>query len=356
MLLIIAHHFSIHGGFEFSVSEISINKLWIQFIQLGGKIGVNIFVLISGYFLINAKKTKINKVLKLWIQIFMYSLGIFIIFVATGGAFGVKEIIKNMFPITFSVWWFASTYFILYLMFPYLNRLIIQLDKDAYFKFIIITTICWVLIPTFTTKSYESNALIWFMYLYTISGYVKLHLNNIKISGRKSICIALVFVFITLLSTMIFDFVGLKIPVVGKHATYFYGMQQLPVVCISIFLFIGFLNLKIKYNKIINIIATATFGVYLIHDNSYVRNFLWKVLFRNADFANSIFLIPYSLLVIILVFLVCTFIELFRIHIVEKRYLNIVEKISKHLDEYFNNFGVWLMTKFDKKFKNGIEN
>ena len=48
MILIIAHHFALFGAFGFSETAVSINKLWIQFIQIGGKIGVNIFILISG--------------------------------------------------------------------------------------------------------------------------------------------------------------------------------------------------------------------------------------------------------------------------------------------------------------------
>ena len=48
MIFIIAHHFAVHGGFNFSTDIITVNSLWIQFIKIGGKIGVNIFVLISG--------------------------------------------------------------------------------------------------------------------------------------------------------------------------------------------------------------------------------------------------------------------------------------------------------------------
>lgn len=109
MLFIIAHHFSVHGEFFFS-SGFNINYLWIDFIQIGGKIGVNIFVLISGYFLINSQKVQLNKVLKLWIQIFTYSIIFFIIFSLTNKInFSLGNIIEYIFPITFSQWWFAST-------------------------------------------------------------------------------------------------------------------------------------------------------------------------------------------------------------------------------------------------------
>ena len=196
MFLIIAHHFSVHGGFKFLISDVSINKFWIQFLQLGGKIGVNIFVLISGYFLINTKKVQINKILKLWIQIFMYSIVIFQIFISTGF---IKEIVpedwNNFFPITQSRWWFASTYFILYLIFPYINKLLTNLDKRTYLKMIILTTFLWVVIPTISNSLNQCDNLIWFIYLYAVAGYIKLHLTNLKEFGKKPILIAILFFF-----------------------------------------------------------------------------------------------------------------------------------------------------------------
>ena len=85
MILIIAHHFSLHGGFRVVQSKPLINRIWILWLQLGGKIGVNIFVLISGYFLVSSPAFKLKKVLKLWLQLFFYSIVIYAVFVGTGG-------------------------------------------------------------------------------------------------------------------------------------------------------------------------------------------------------------------------------------------------------------------------------
>ncbi|WP_189244288.1 acyltransferase family protein [Streptococcus macedonicus] len=79
MLLIVSHHFSVHGSFESLDSITMFNKVWLQFIQLGGKIGVNIFVIISGYFLIQSSKNKLSKVLKLGVRsstfiLFIYNI------------------------------------------------------------------------------------------------------------------------------------------------------------------------------------------------------------------------------------------------------------------------------------------
>jgi len=65
ILLINTHHFAVHCGMEFDTKKVTFNRLWIQFITIfGGKISVNIYILISGYFLIYSKKVKIKKIFK----------------------------------------------------------------------------------------------------------------------------------------------------------------------------------------------------------------------------------------------------------------------------------------------------
>ena len=68
MIMIIFHHLEVYGGFKFDPSNVTIPRLWCDFIVKGGKIGVNIFVLISGYFLIDNEGTLFHfqKISKLW--------------------------------------------------------------------------------------------------------------------------------------------------------------------------------------------------------------------------------------------------------------------------------------------------
>lgn len=109
-------------------------------------------------------------------------------------------------------------------------------------------------------------------------------------------------------------------------------MQKLPILIISLLLLKGFLQINIKPNRVINIISSATFGVYLIHDNGYVRPFIWKTVFKNAAYSESKYLIPYSIFVIAIVFVICTIIELLRIYIFEKKYLKIIEISANKFD------------------------
>lgn len=334
MVFIVAHHFAFHGGFKFADDALSVNRFWIQFLQIGGKIGVDIFILISGFFLVSASAVSTSKIIKTWAQMFFYSFIIFAGFVIVGlEPFQMKDFVKGIAPVIFSRWWFASTYFVLYLLSPYINSLLKTFSEKQYRSYLTVLFLCWCVIPTLTGKTFQSNALLWFVFLYSLAGYFRLFGIKLSLSGYKCIALSFAAIILTFLSAVLFDVLGTKMSVFAEHTTYFYNMQRLPVLFISLFMFIGFSKLDLRYNKVINVISSATFGVYLIHDHRFVRRFLWKTLFRNASYSKSNMLIPYSLLVIGAVFAGCTIIELLRIRLLEKNYMPVVEKISSYIDK-----------------------
>lgn len=334
MLMIVAHHFAYHGGFEFATNTISINRLWVQFIQLGGRVGVNVFVLISGYFLVSRETIQTNRIIKLWGQIFGYSIVLFALFVLTGlTPFSLKELIKCVLPVTFDQWWYASSYFVLYLISPFLNSLLKSIDRNQYKAYLIVLLLCWCIVPTFTRQTFQSNNFLWLVTIYSVAGYLRLHGNEVKTKGSKIVGLAGICYALTFLTAVIFDLLGTRISFFGTHATFFYDMQSMPVLVISVLMFLGFLKNDIGYNKIINFVSPAMFGVYLIHENSYVRPFLWKRLFNISSWADISMLIPYSILVILCVFVGCTIIELVRINLIEKNIMPVIDKVSAGFDK-----------------------
>mgnify|MGYP000113441090 CR=1 FL=1 len=72
ILLIIAHHLAVHTPFIFNNIYI---KYIVYFFSLGGKIGVNSFILLTGYVLID-KKMKVKNLFMIWVDVFLYSISI----------------------------------------------------------------------------------------------------------------------------------------------------------------------------------------------------------------------------------------------------------------------------------------
>ena len=331
MIMIIAHHFSVHGLFEVE-NLLSVNNIWLQILASGGKIAVNIFVMISGYFLISSSKIQTKKILKFLSQIWFYSLGIFMLFVISGlKPFSMSDLAKHI--MGYPIWWFAKNYLALYLIHPYVNKCLNNLNKNEYQKLIVFSTILWSLIPTINLEPLDTGTLIWFIYIYIIGGYLKTYPPNLKCKTHVYFFTTTILYILTFLSVIILDYISIRIPFVENHVLYFFELEKLSTLLISIFLFLSFSNLEIKTNKIINVISSSTFGIYLIHDSLYVREFLWQTLFKNASYSNTFLLIPYSLLVITIVFIACSIIELLRIYIFEKQYIKLLEKISTSIDK-----------------------
>ena len=334
MLLIVFHHFSVHGKFSYSLTSISFNRFWIDFMSLGGKVGVNLFVLISGYFLINKDSPLFNfkRILKLWGQMFLYSVVIYFLFVIFGDVtFSFNTLFENLIPVLSNKWWFASTYLALFMLHPFINMFLRNLSKKQYQILILLLVIIWSLIPTLLSRDFGLSNLGWFVTLYIISGYIRLYGFNPKFTRKHYILIFIFTTIITFLFTIICAYLGKFIPDVKYYTTYLYSQHKLSILLISVSLFMIFVNIKLS-SKLINTVSSTTFGIYLIHDNNYIRPFLWETLFNNNHFQHSGWLILYSIGVCLLVFVVCFIIDLIRIKTIEKCYLNVVNKYSHYIE------------------------
>ena len=79
MFIIVAHHYVVNSGIVslYDFNNISFNMIFSQIWGFGGKMAINIFVLISCYFMCTYKLTWL-KILKLYLEIKFYSVLIFI--------------------------------------------------------------------------------------------------------------------------------------------------------------------------------------------------------------------------------------------------------------------------------------
>lgn len=338
MFMIVGCHFATHGGFSFDRHFITVPRLWWNILELGGDFGADVFVLISGYFLIENRTLRLDagKAVKLWGQIFFYSVGLFFFaFLIGKGSFEPKTVIKAFFPVIFSQWWFASAYFVMFLLHPYLNRLLLSFDKEQYQKFILFLLVIWSIIPTFTTSKFQSNSLLEFMMYYSIAGYIRLFGLIPSFQSRHWFVSWFCFSLLTYLSCIIFMVIGKKYEVFATHTLLFYGSQSILTIFRAVCLFMAFSTCRMKENRFINIVSSASFGVYLLHDSELLRPYLWKEVFRNAAFQNTPMIIPYSILVVLIVYCSCTIIDLGRKYIFEKPFLKFTDANIRRWSEYF---------------------
>jgi len=347
IILIVLFHCVFHSGLSFGFN-FSFNKFMSKIFWMYGELGVNLFVLIMGYFMINAK-FKFKKFVKIIFQVLFYHF-LTIIFACYIGIYQLSEIRQFFFiafPVTLNSYWFITAYILIYIFSPYLNLFVKKIEKLQYQKFLLLLLIIFSIIPTFFGVLYNNtesllyyNRFIWFIVLYLIGAYIKLYSISFIETKKKSIIIS-VLSFLTLIVSILiidkFDFLFAKIGL--TEVAYLWTPNNIPMLLLSISIFGIFLNMKIKDNKIVNKFASTTLGIYLLHDG-VLSVWLWKTVFKIATFQDSILLIPrvlFSSLIVILIGVIVDLIrQLLEIYVLENIFKLInFDKFLIKIDKFF---------------------
>ena len=294
MALIVAHHFAVHSELLLESAPSFLNVAIAGFCVIGGKLAVNVFVIISGYFLINGR-FKPEKVFSLWVQIFLYSSVIYVVFLSASVVqFDWKGLLAAFFPISSNAYWFMTCYLLTYLFSPFINKLIKSISQKQLLLLMLILFVFSSVTP-YIFDFRPLSSMSWFIFAYITGAYIALYP---KLFEKKWLFVPL-FVGSYLLIALLKVFANVSLADMETPSCY---------IC-AVSMFVTFKYIKIKHSPVINLLSSATLGVYLIHDNNYIRPFLWKNTLRVADiFATNDFWWK-AILIILLVYITCTVIE-----------------------------------------------
>lgn len=339
MYMIVLHHSIIHGALDISSNQLKmhpINASILSILESGGKIGVFLFVLITGYFMINFRIT-LKKIVKLWLPIFFWSVTLYLIMGKFAGyAFTVKGLIKSIFPIIFAQYWFMTAYFFMYLLIPFLNIIVKNIVSKK--KIIYAITLGIFLIIASTQIFFDGNAgsmLINFCIVYCWGGLIRIYHSKIK----RNLNVRLMGIFV------LSELIGVELPLIGFllsgkvqllriSSEFVYEPSTIFIVLIAITFFIYVSFWKDNYYPWINKIAATTFGIYLISDNNNVREYLWNNLLHMHTIINKNYAVIYVIVASLVVFIVCSLLETLR------------KKLFSKFENYVGNKAQGLQNKF----------
>ena len=340
MLFIILHHVSIHGGWGnggvFSPEDITIGALYLQGLLPLGKIGVDLFVLITGYFLYASSKSTWPKAMKLWLEMLFYSMIIPIIFTLWGDHdITSGEFLSMITPAVHSTWWFATSYLILLILTPFVNKMLSLCDERDCIKLIAGSLLIWCVIPTIISVNTEFSNIAWFIILYTIGAFIARFPIHFRSGPSRYLPYATGAYVILLLSFYVADVTGFTSELLGIYnpVDHLIAMNSIPCVIIASAIFIAFSKMPMKNNIVINTIAASTFGIYLIHDHYLVRGYIYSDVFDCFSWTGSDLLIPYTLSICAAIFVVCSIEELIRMATVGRYIINPLSRRAEDLQK-----------------------
>lgn len=292
-------------------------------------IAVNLFILISGYFLEDSKFS-IKKLVFLELLVVFYSVTVYIalvIFKYT--VWDLKTFIKMFFPIVYSHYWFYTCYFVLYCITPFLkkfNKILQEKNIDKYF--VIVLVILTSILPTLISKNSQLTLsagynYFWFITLVFIGAYIRTH----KIAIKKWKCL-LAYIIVLLLQLLLYYGIQYikNVTLISNMHGFLYSYNNFLVLINSIIVFIFISNLDIKNKgvcKIIGFLSTSVFSVYLIHIHPLVMD---SILSKKLDISR--FFGTYKIYLYYFAFIIITFIICILIDKIRKVFVKLLSKIK----------------------------
>ena len=162
MFFIVVFHYAYKGGWSFEKGTLSL--FCLNFFLILGELGVNLFMLITGYFMADRlSKNRTSHILLIIFQSVFYTLLLsLILYFNNQYSFNsVSSFAKILFPEIFNTYWYVTAYILIYLLSPYINKLLNSMDKKEFQKFLLLVLTIWCVIPTvFQLKFVTSETIL----------------------------------------------------------------------------------------------------------------------------------------------------------------------------------------------------
>ena len=339
IVMIMIFHNIWKAGFDLSPGgAITVNRIICDIIAHFGEIGVNCFVLISGYFAPDTK-FKWKKAILYICSVLFYASFNKVLQVYYGLAtFDHWKLRDWLFPLYRNFFWFCTAYFFLYMITPYIKKLIGVLSKKEFGTLILSQLLIWSIMPTFVLcMIYKSgnaegisyyNRYIWMVVVYLVGAYIRLYGLPFFTSLRKSIA-----VLIFLWAALMFFIIGTEyriFPWKELSQIYFWPPNTIPVLAISVAMLMIFKYIKVPYIEPVNLVASCTMGIYMFHDGK-LQKYYWCQFTHTVQHYESPFFILWVIGAVALVFIMALGTELTRKMIERVTLIPLIDFTDKHM-------------------------
>ena len=309
MLGVVALHYN-HadvGGAFAAVPTGSLAQVLLYFVESVAIIAVNLFVLISGYFMCTSQKRNPWKIITLLVQVSAFSFGMYLLRVVLGAdTLQIKSLVGSLVPANYFVVLYGALYFVS----PYLNLL---LQKKTLTRGLLITMgllfSVWSTVADLATdltgitvNGIHTISMQGSQYGYTIVNFTLMYLlgGYLRLAEPKQLATwKLVVAFFA--NALILTLWALSGRLLNRPLDNSAWAYSNPLVIINAVLaFVLFRRIPLGEVKWINKLAEAAFTVFLLH-----QAFFRFLGIEKAAISGPVFLIGHLLLSCVVIYVVC---------------------------------------------------
>lgn len=324
VMIILRHMCTLWGATN---TEIIVNKFLSNIFFTGGELAVDVFVMISAWFLVEQHFSS-KRFFKIWLEAFFYNIVIYILCLILGCKnFTFRSFSNMLFPALGGSNWFVSAYLGMVAAMPITNYLIKSMSLRIYRYMIFLGAFCFSIFPsTGIVENVYVNDLLWFIYIYFLMGYIKKYRSNfISHKNIKWLFFSsYIFMLIIEIVMQLWGMSGLIFSNLAANNSLRCAAKpsDLLVVLGALGLFGMFSRLEIKNSNKINYISKTTFGIFLYHSHLYFYAYFGENILKTSKYINSSYFIIYVIVVLVVIFLIGFLFDTIRIFMFERPVIN----------------------------------
>lgn len=309
--VIILHYNNPEIGGGLSQVSNTLNQVVLFILESISICAVNLFILISGYFLCRSSKRQPIKPIELIIQVIFFSTVLYFIKICAGvEMLTIKGLIMTLIPSN----WFVILYCTLYIISPYINILFEQLSDKQKKKLVIVLFIIFSMWPTIVDFSSELLGKEWiglssvgmygsewgysivnFILVYIIGAYLYYVEKSRNKCNKKKLVSYLLMIILAITG---WAFLNERMTVFTERSAWEYCNPLVIAEAVIIFLLLK--NMSPFYSKIINNLAKGSFTVFLLQ-NTFIR----KLHIEKYINGNVLLLLIHLLLNCAIIYFIC---------------------------------------------------
>lgn len=316
MLMIIGTHcISSSHAFEQFVNR-STSYIILTVLQTLCNLGVNLFVLITGYFMVERTKVSMRKPIELLLDVAIYGSALYCVSVLLGlQPFGLSGMVKSVVPLLAGYRWFVKAYIVLYLLIPYINFVVSKLSKRQYVIFLTVLFLLLSVWPTFLPSPPIDDygyGFVHLIFLYIIGSYLR------RFPWEFSTAKVLWIFFISFACTeALYLFDDVSLPVFSTVQGYVGAYNSVFNILASVSLFQ--LLSKITFqSQWVNLFASSAFAVFLIHGDYNIMNYLFNDLLKVPQYYQFSYWPILLITSILAVYIACAIIDMLKRKLLDK--------------------------------------
>lgn len=283
MMLVVVLHFWGKGGWLMALTgqELPRRGYLVWGIEALAIVAVNVYMLLSGYFLTEST-FKVKRLVGLLLQIWFYSVCIGIVAAAFGylpeEGFTIYYLVQLCLPVSTGHYWFMTAYVTMYLFAPLLAQGVKRLSKKQFQTVLLLLLLVFCVmksvIPVKLAADMRGYDGIWYLCVFLVAAYIRLYGLPFFRNAWRSLLVYLACAAGIFGVTFLLRAVYLRTGKLESVLTICYDYNHILVLLASVAFFYLFYHIRLpegRFSRLVCRVAPCTLGVYLLHEHVAIR-------------------------------------------------------------------------------------